>query len=212
MYIPSHFQETRTEVLQELIRAHSFGALVTLGADGLNATHIPFEFDPEPAPFGTLRAHVARKNPVWNDCSRDVAPLIVFQGAQTYISPSWYASKQETGRVVPTYNYMVVHAYGAMKVIDDPVWLRDLVTRLTDRFEATQAAPWKVTDAPDDYIEKILSAIIGIEIPIAKLIGSWKVSQNRSEADRAGVARGLRESGDADAAVMAHAVAQSGRS
>ena len=212
MYIPSHFQETRTEVLQELIRVHSFGTLVTLGADGLNATHIPFEFDPEPAPFGTLRAHVARKNPVWNDFSRDVAPLIVFQGAHTYISPSWYASKQETGRVVPTYNYMVVHAYGAMKVIDDPVWLRDLVTRLTDRFEATQAAPWKVTDAPDDYIEKMLSAIVGIEMPIAKLIGSWKVSQNRSEADRAGVARGLRESGDTNATAMAHAVAQSGRS
>jgi transcriptional regulator len=206
MYQPSHFEETRIEVLHQLIRDNGLGTFVTLTANGLEANHIPFEIDPEPAPYGTLRAHVARNNPVWREFSKDVDALVVFQGAQAYISPSWYQTKQEDGKVVPTYNYMVVHAYGAMKVIEDAVWLRALVGRLTDRYESTQAAPWKVADAPNDYVEKMLSAIVGIEIPIGKLIGKWKVSQNRSAVDRAGVVTGLQELGDEKTTAMAAAV------
>ncbi|HSY28617.1 MAG TPA: FMN-binding negative transcriptional regulator [Burkholderiaceae bacterium] len=206
MYLPAHFEESRVEVLHQLIRDYGLGTLVTLSAGGLEANHIPFEIDPEPAPFGTLRAHVARNNPVWREFSSDVDALAVFQGAQAYISPNWYQTKQENGQVVPTYNYMVVHAGGAMKIIEDPVWLLALVGRLTNRYEASQAAPWKVSDAPDQYIEKMLSAIVGIEIPIKKLVGKWKVSQNRPAVDRARVVSGLQEQGGENAIAMATAV------
>ncbi|HXA47158.1 MAG TPA: FMN-binding negative transcriptional regulator [Burkholderiaceae bacterium] len=206
MYQPSHFEEKRTEVLHQLIRDNGLGTFVTLTANGLEANHIPFEIDPEPAPYGTLRAHVARNNPVWREFSKDVDALVVFQGAQVYISPNWYQTKKDDGKVVPTYNYMVVHAYGAVTAIEDAAWLRALVGRLTDRYEAPQAAPWKVADAPDDYVEKMLSAIVGIEIPINKLIGKWKVSQNRPAVDRAGVIAGLQQQGGEDANAMAVAV------
>jgi transcriptional regulator len=209
MYVPSQFEENRPEVLHQLIGEHPLGMLVTLDPDGLNANHIPFEFDPEPAPYGVLRAHVARSNPVWRTFSADVEALVVFQGAQAYISPAWYATKQQDGKVVPTYNYMVVHAYGAMRVIDDPVWVRGLVERLTDRHEAGRASPWKVADAPRDYIDKLLSAIVGIEIPISKLVGKWKVSQNQPQANRDGVVNGLSEIGDDNATGMARAVRSS---
>ncbi|MEN3364666.1 MAG: transcriptional regulator [Burkholderiales bacterium] len=209
MYVPSQFEEQRPEVLRQLIHQHPLGALVTLGQDGLNANHIPFEFDPGPAPFGTLRAHVARSNPVWSDFANDVEAMVLFQGAQAYISPSWYATKQENGKVVPTYNYMVVHAYGPMRVIDDPAWLLGLVERLTGRHEADRAGPWKVSDAPRDYVDKLLGAIVGIEIPVSRLVGKWKVSQNQPPANRAGVARGLQEVGDDNALAMARAVGPS---
>jgi transcriptional regulator len=174
MYVPSHFEESRTEVLHQLIREYGYGMLVTLGADGLEANHIPFEIDPQAGPFGTLRAHVARSNPMWREFSTEVDALVVFQGAQSYVTPSWYQTKQENGKVVPTYNYMVAHAYGQMKIIEDVAWLRALVERLTDRYEATRPVPWKVGDAPDDFIEKMLSAIVGIEIPLNKLIApAW---------------------------------------
>lgn len=204
MYLPAHFEETRSEVLHGLIREHPQAVLVTLGVvDGLNANHIPFELDPAPAPFGTLRAHVARSNPVWRDFSRDVEALVVFQGPQAYVSPSWYPTKKETGKVVPTYNYIVVHASGPLQVIDDPAWLRGLVGRLTNRFEAASTQPWQVADAPADFVDQMLGAIVGLEMPVTKLIGKWKASQNRSAADRHGVAAGLREIGDAEAAAMA---------
>jgi transcriptional regulator len=209
MYVPSQFEEQRPEVLRQLIHQHPLGALVTLGQDGLNANHIPFEFDPGPAPFGTLRAHVARSNPVWSDFANDVEAMVLFQGAQAYISPSWYATKQENGKVVPTYNYMVVHAYGPMRVIDDPAWLLGLVERLTGRHEADRAGPWKVSDAPRDYVDKLLGAIVGIESPVSTLVGKWKVSQNQPPANRAGVARGLQEVGDDNALAMARAVGPS---
>jgi transcriptional regulator len=206
MYMPSHFEEKRPELLHQLMREHPLGTLVTLGADGLNANHLPFEFDPHSAPPGILRAHVARSNPVWRDFSRDLDALVVFQGAQAYISPSWYPGKEQHGKVVPTYNYMVVHAYGPMQIIDDREWLRSLVERLTARHEAGRPAPWKVDDAPRDYIDKMLDAIVGIEIPISRLAGKWKVSQNQPAANREGVAKGLRDSADGHAIAMADAV------
>jgi transcriptional regulator len=212
MYLPSHFEETRVEVLHQLIREHSLAVLVTLGSEGLNANHIPFEIKPTPAPFGTLRGHVARSNPVWGDFSKDVQALLVFQGPQAYISPSWYPTKRETGKVVPTYNYIVVHAYGPLRVVEDRAWLRELVERLTNRHEAAGPEPWKITDAPRDYIEKMLGAIVGIEIPVTKLLGKWKASQNRPPADREGVVRGLSEIGDAGAAAMASFVKESAHS
>lgn len=209
MYQPSHFKEERPEVLHELIAGHPLGALVTLGAAGIEANHVPFLFDPEPTPFGTLRAHVARNNPVWREFRQDVEALVIFQGPQLYVTPSWYPRKQQTGKVVPTWNYLVVHAYGPLRAVDDREWLRAFVTRLTDTFERGRADPWKVTDAPPDYVDAMLKAIIGIEIPVTRLMGKWKTSQNQLPADREGVVRGLREAGDATSMTMAQWVEDS---
>ena len=197
MYLPSHFKEERTAVVHGLIRDHPLGTLVTLGPQGLDGNHMPFQIDPEPRPFGTLRAHVARANPMWREFSQDVEALAIFQGPQAYVTPSWYPTKQENGKVVPTWNYLVVHAYGPLRVVEDTAWLRNFVEGLTNRFEAGRADPWKITDAPDDYIERQLSAIIGLEIPVTRLLGKWKVSQNRVPADREAVARGFKGAGDA---------------
>lgn len=210
MYVPSTFSETRAEILQQLIREYPLGALVTLGSEGLSANHIPFEIDPEPAPFGTLRGHVARADPLWRDLSPDVEPLAIFQGPRAYITPSWYPSGKEGGKVVPTYNYIVVHAYGPMRVIEDREWLRDLLERLTNQYEAGRQEPWRLADAPGDFLEKLLPQIVGIEIPITRLVGKWKVSQNRSPEDRAGVVEGLGEAGGSDASAMAEWVDRCG--
>jgi transcriptional regulator len=204
MYLPKHFDETRVEVLHGLIRAHPLGALVTTGANGLEANHIPFEIDPDPAPFGTLRAHVARANPVWREGTGDA--LVIFQGPEIYVSPSWYPSKREGGKVVPTWNYAVVHAYGALRAVDDAAWLRAFVERLTNRHEAARPDRWHVTDAPADYVDRMVTAIVGIELPVARLVGKWKVSQNRPAADQAGVIAGLEAVGDDAARAMAAAV------
>ena len=208
MYVPQAFAETRIEVLHQLIREHALGVVVTLGSDGLNANHIPWEVASDPAPYGTLRGHVARGNPVWRDFSSTIDALVVFQGPQAYITPSWYQTTKDTGKVVPTFNYIVVHAYGPLRVVEDQAWLRGLVERLTDRFEAARPEPWKVVDAPREFIEKQLGAIVGLEIPIRRLVGKWKVSQNRPDVDREGVIRGLRELDNAVAAAMARAVEQ----
>ena len=209
MHLPSHFHESRVEVMHGLMREHPLGVLVTLASEGLNANHIPIEVDPDPAPFGTLRGHVARANPVWRDHVADVEALVVFQGPAAYVSPSWYPTKRESGKVVPTYNYAVVHAYGPMRIVEDAVWLRNLVGRLTETFEATRDEPWQVADAPASYIDAQLHAIVGIEIPITRILGKWKVSQNRSEADRASVERALIASDDPDAAALVRAMQQS---
>ena len=206
MFVPAHFEETRLAVLHELVRNHPLATLVTLDQDGLNANHIPMELDPEPSPLGTLRGHVSRANPMWRNFSADVGTLVIFQGPETYITPSWYQTKQESGKVVPTWNYAVVHAYGPLRIVDDTVWLRTLVERLTDRHEAQRAKPWEVADAPEDYIKGQLGGIVGIEIPIARLIGKWKVSQNRPDADRKGVVQGLQELGKSDGGCMADLV------
>lgn len=205
MYMPTHFEETRVSTLHELIHAHPLGALVGLTPAGLDANHIPFEVDPEPAPFGTLRGHVARANPVWRE-SRDAQVLVIFQGPSTYISPAWYPTKQESGKVVPTWNYAVVHAHGVLRVIDDRVWLRAFVQTLTNRHEADRTSPWQVTDAPADYIEHMLGGIVGLEVAVSRLVGKWKVSQNRPAQDRAGVVEGLTREGGEEAAAMAEMV------
>ena len=194
MYLPSHFAESRAEVLGRLIQDHPLGLLITLADAGLQADPVPFFLDPDPAGGpGILRAHVARANPVWRDSRPDVDALVVFQGAQAYVSPNWYPVKAEHGKVVPTWNYVTVQARGRLRAIDDPEWLRAFVTRLTHRHEAAQPRPWSVGDAPPEYIDSMLRAIVGIEIVLSSLVGKWKVSQNRPVGDRAGVARGLRE-------------------
>jgi transcriptional regulator len=208
MYNPPHFKEERVEVLHELIRRHPLATLVTLGPDGLTANHIPLEIDPEPAPFGTLRGHVARANPVWRIRAADVDTLVIFSGPQRYITPAWYATKQVSGKVVPTWNYVVVHAHGPLHVIDDRAWLRSFVTRLTDRHESARAEPWRVTDAPADFVDKQLAGIVGIEVPVRRLEGKWKVSQNRDPADRAGVVAGLRGTDDPAGQGMADLIAR----
>jgi len=197
MYVPRHFAETRVEVLHELIRRHPLGTLVVAAADGLEASHVPFEIDPEPAPFGTLRCHVARANPIWQQISADRPVLVVFQGEEGYVSPSWYVGKQEHGKVVPTWNYAAVHAYGIANAVQDAAWLRRMVEDLTNRHEQVRADPWHVSDAPADYVEKLLGAIVGIEIPVKRMLGKWKFSQNRSAADRQGVITGLERDGTA---------------
>lgn len=191
MYAPASFREERLEVLHGLMAAHPLGALVRLGDDGLCADHVPFEIAaPTPeAPFGTLRAHVARANPLWRAAGADC--MVIFQGPHAYITPAWYAEKQRSGKEVPTFNYAVVHAHGALRAIEDAGWLLGLVERLTARHEADQAAPWRVSDAPADYIGKLLKAIVGIEIPLTRLTGKWKLGQNRSLADQATMAQGL---------------------
>ena len=200
MYTPSHFDETRPEPLQQLLHDHPLGLLITHGANGLDANPLPFLYDAQPGGAGVLTAHVARANPVWKDAA-DSEVLVVFQGPQAYISPSWYPSKAENGKAVPTWNYIVVQARGRLVVRDDVEWLRRLVTRLTLRHESTQAVPWQVSDAPADYLDAMLRGIVGLEIPLTSLRGKWKMSQNHPAANREGVARGLRTQGAAAGAV-----------
>jgi transcriptional regulator len=201
MYLPAHFAETRPEPLHELIGKHPLGMLVTMSDAGLQANPVPFVLDADPAGGpGILRAHVARANPLWRETRGDVESLVVFQGPQAYISPGWYPSKLEHGKAVPTWNYVMVQARGTLRAIDDADWVRAFVTRLTTRHEAVQAKPWAVTDAPPEFIDTMVRAIVGIEITLTALTGKWKVSQNRSIADRGGVAAGLHAAGLADAA------------
>ena len=208
MYLPAHFEETRPELLHDLVSQHPLGLLITLADAGLQANPIPFLLDAgsDGGP-GVLRGHVARANPVWRDARANVAALVVFQGPQAYVSPSFYPGKAEHGKVVPTWNYITVQARGTLRAIDDPTWVRGLVTRLTERHETPRPKPWALSDAPDDYIATMLRAIVGIEIELTALTGKWKVSQNRSAADRHGVAEGLREqaAGQSDSATAAMA-------
>jgi transcriptional regulator len=211
--MPAHFEETRDEVLHQLIADHPLGTLVTLGADGLNANHIPFLLEAGRGEHGTLIGHVARNNHAWREVSGELQmeSLVIFQGPSAYISPNWYETKRETHRVVPTYNYAVLHAYGRVIVHEDAKWLRGVVGKLTKRMEASLPVPWKMADAPADYLNDQLANIVGIEIPITRMVGKWKVSQNRPEADRAGAAAGLRGTGDPDDAAMADLVVATSR-
>ncbi|WP_394841145.1 FMN-binding negative transcriptional regulator [Pendulispora brunnea] len=194
MYMPGHFREERTHVLHDTIVRIGFGTLVTYGPDGLEATHLPIHVDPNEGPLGTLYGHVARANAQWRTASKDIESLLTFTGPHAYISPSYYPSKREHGRRVPTWNYIAVHAYGALETIESPAPLLSIVSRLTDKHEAGRAHPWSVDDAPPKYIEGLLRAIIGIRMPIARLEGKWKLGQNLSPADFEGAAAGLEAS------------------
>ncbi len=206
MYRPPHFIEDRPEVLRALIRARPLATLVTAGADGLTANHIPFIIEDGGA-HGVLHAHLARANGQLQALRGGAEALVIFQGPQAYVSPSWYALKAETHRVVPTWNYVTVHAWGAPRVIDDPEWIRDQIGRLTRLQEAGKPEPWAVEDAPAEFIAAQIRGIAGLEIPIARIEGKWKVSQNRSQPDRDGVARGL--AGDPMAALVSSAAVPS---
>lgn len=211
MYLPRHFEETRSETLHAFVRSHPLGTLITQDRSGaLQADPIPFVLDAAPDGPGTLAGHVARANPLWRETRADVDALVVFHGAQGYVSPGWYPSKAAHGKAVPTWNYIVVEARGRLRAIDDRDWLRAFVTRLTERHEARQPTPWHVSDAPPDYIESMLGAIVGIEIALSSLVGKWKASQNRDAADQAGVVAGLKANalreGDAAAAALADAM------
>ncbi|MDE2472105.1 MAG: FMN-binding negative transcriptional regulator [Bradyrhizobium sp.] len=203
MYQPPAFREDRIEVQHQLIRAHPLGLLITAGPAGLLANLFPFLVDSQGTGKGTLRLHIARANPQWCELEAVEECLVVFRGPQDYVTPSWYETKRETGKVVPTWNYVTVHAWGRPRVIHDDVWLRRQIEDLTDSRESLRPAPWKVDDAPPDFIAAQMRGIIGIEIPISRIEGKWKMSQNRPEADRAGVAAGFREAGAAGEAIAA---------
>jgi transcriptional regulator len=184
MYIPTAFVEQRPQELQRLIVEHPLGVLVTHGEGGLDADHLPFEFDPRQGEHGTLRAHVARANPVWREVASGEPVLVVFSAQEAYISPSWYPSKHESHRQVPTWNYRVVHAHGKMVVRDDEKFVRGVIARLTRAHEASQPVPWKMSDAPKDYIDTMVKAIVGIEIEVTRLVGKSKLSQGAADALR----------------------------
>ncbi len=203
MYVPEKFREQRPEVLHGLMQAHPLAALIATGEAGIIANHVPMELHAEPAPFGTLRGHIARANPLWKQYRAGSEVLAIFRGPERYISPNLYATKRETGEVVPTWNYAVVHARGTLEFIEDAVWLRALVTRLTDFHEADQKAPWKVTDAPEPFTQSMLKIIVGFEFHVTSLTGKFKLSQNRTEADRRGVLAGLHAASDPEAREMA---------
>jgi len=198
MYVPEHFKETRVDELHRLIEEHPFGTLVTHGPEGLDATHLPFELKPDAGEHGHLLAHVARANPVWQEVADGAEVLVMFDGGDAYISPNWYPSKHELHRQVPTWNYRVVHAHGRIRIRDDERFLRGLVARLTRVHEAGTGPerPWKMTDSPKEFIDRMLAAIVGIEVEITRLVGKWKLGQNKEPRDRANAARELDERGE----------------
>jgi transcriptional regulator len=191
MYIPRHNEEKRVPVMHALMVSQPLGTLVTLGASGLFASHIPLVLENDGSQFGVLKGHISRANTQWRDFVPTVDALAIFAGHQHYITPNWYPGTKEHGKEVPTWNYVVVHAYGPLRVIQDEHWLLTNVTKLTDIHEAGSPVPWKVSDAPQDFIKSQLKGIIGLELPIQRLEGKWKVSQNRTESERKGVIEGL---------------------
>ena len=196
MYVPSHFEELRLEVLHELMRANPLGVLITHGAQGLDANHLPFELDATVGKHGVLRAHVARNNPVWQSIINGDEVLVVFRSQDAYISPNWYPSKHESHKQVPTWNYQVVHAHGRITLHDDEPYVRGLVARLTRTHEAAEPKPWKMGDAPPDYINAMLKSIVGLEVDITRLVGKFKLSQNREARDRVSAGQTLLSQGD----------------
>jgi transcriptional regulator len=208
MFVPQVFEELRVEVMQELIRQYPLGTLIVVGRNGVEANHIPFEIDPHPAPFGTLSGHVARNNPLYGEFVPGTEALVVFSGPDAYVSPSWYPTKQESGKVVPTWDYAAVHARGTLQFFEDSQRLLEHLGRLTARHEAAHSHPWLISDAPADYIEKQVQRIVGFEIPVSTLQGKWKVSQNRAARDRQGVARGMAAMSDPKSIAMAELVAE----
>ena len=206
MYLPKTFEETRLDVLHDLVRAHALGTWVSANASALDVQHIPFILDSARGEYGTLFGHVARGNPIWKAPTAAVPDVVVFRGPQAYITPSWYPSKHQHGKAVPTWNYAVVAAHGRPEYIEDPAWLYAHLRGLTREHEASQALPWKIEDAPADFTEKLVAAIVGVAIPIERIEGKWKTAQNRQEADKLGVVAGLLAQGDDEALAMASLV------
>jgi transcriptional regulator len=205
MYLPPLFTETRPEILQQAINEAGLVTLVTLTEAGLEASHIPMLYDPAPAadgsaPHGTLYGHLAKANPQWQRFRSDTDAMAIFQGPDAYITPSWYETKRETGKVVPTWNYVAIHAYGRLRIFQDAAELLDLVTRLTKRHESPRDKPWAVSDAPSDYIDGMLKGIVGLALPVTRLEGKWKMSQNRPAVDHPHIIDGLRADGAGDVA------------
>ncbi|ASV99320.1 FMN-binding negative transcriptional regulator [Paraburkholderia aromaticivorans] len=192
MYVPAHFNESRLDILHARIAEHPFGTLITHGKSGLDANHLPFELSAEEGVSGVLHAHVARANPVWQDVSNGDEVLVIFRAGDAYISPNWYPSKHESHKQVPTWNYVVVHAYGRVSVRDDERYVRGVIGRLTRTHEASQPEPWKMADAPKDYLDTMLKSIIGLQIDITRLIGKSKLGQNKEARDIRGAGEALR--------------------
>ncbi len=198
MYVPEHFVEARAHELHRIVDEYPIGALVVAGPHGLDANHVPFLLDPEAGEHGVLLAHVARANPLWNEARDGDEALVIFRGGDAYVSPNWYPSKHETHRLVPTWNYRVVHVHGRLRIRDDERFVRGVVARLTRRHEARTGSPrpWRMTDSSPEFIDGMLAAIVGIEIEILRMVGKWKLSQNREERDRVGAAEELGRRGE----------------
>jgi transcriptional regulator len=209
MYNPAHFEETRLDVLHTLVRSHPLATLVVMSADGLLANHIPLYLRQE-GTLGTLVGHIARANPLWTQMEASVEALAIFQGPQHYISPGWYATKQEHGKVVPTWNYAVVHGKGPLSFHHEADWIRQLLLDLTTQQESVMPSPWSVDDAPRDYTDALLRALVGIEIPLASLLGKWKVSQNQPAVNQCSVVTALQTQNESDAQAMAQLITERG--
>lgn len=210
MYLPNHFNESRTDILHQCIAQHPFGTLITHGKSGLDANHFPFELAANEGELGVLRAHIARANPIWRDVANGDEVLVVFRAGDAYISPNWYPSKHESHQQVPTWNYIVVHAYGRVHFHDDEKYVRGVVARLTRTHEASQSTPWKMTDAPRDYIDTLLKSIIGMQIDITRLVGKSKLGQDEEARDIRGAGEALRagENYQIGDAMLAHITRQ----
>jgi transcriptional regulator len=204
MYVPKAFAIDDLQALQQQILGTRLAVLVTQGEQGLQASHLPLLLKPDEGPHGTLYGHFAKANRQWQDLQNGAEALVIFAGADAYVSPGFYPAKAEHGKVVPTWNYVAVHAYGSAEVFTDAGRLLDLVSALTDRHEASRTEPWKVADAPADYIDGMLKAIVGFALPIQRLEGKRKLSQNRNSADIAGVREGLSASPDVHDQALAH--------
>jgi transcriptional regulator len=207
MYLPSHFVEPRLTELHQLMRSRPLATIVADRGHGLDAEHIPLLLDDSRGDYGILQGHVAKANPIWREVRDGAEVLVLFHGPQHYVSPNWYPSKREHGKAVPTWNYAVVHARGRIHWKPEGEWLREMLERMTNRHEQAQAQPWRVTDAPREYIERQLQAIVGFEIAISSLTGKWKLSQNRSVMDRAAVISALQGESSSDASEMAKQMA-----
>jgi transcriptional regulator len=203
MYLPPAFREDQIEVQHDLIRTSPLGLVITAGPGGLMANPVPFLVYSDEGPHGTLRCHVSRGNGQWKELDVVEECLVVFQGSQDYITPSWYATKQETQKVVPTWNYATVHVWGSPRIVEDAAWLRRQIDDLTHVQERSRPMPWKVDDAPEGFIAAQMKGIVGVEIPISRIEGKWKVSQNRPEVDRQGVVEGLLAQGGSSTAMAA---------
>jgi transcriptional regulator len=214
MYVPAHFDEPRTEVLHELIEKNALGVLFTHGRSGLDANHLPFNLNKAQGQLGTLQCHVARRNPLWQDIATGDEALVVFRAGDAYVSPNWYPTKHETGKQVPTWNYMVAHAHGRITIHDDERYVRTLVARLTKSHEAAQPEPWKISDSPRDYIDALAKMIVGIEIEITHLVGKSKLGQDEVSRDIVGAGMALKQQGNEviGDAMLAVAASRSDRS